>query len=263
MADLILKKGVNGVSVLTINRPEKRNALSPELVKELHSEILNLKQDDRIKAVILTGAGDVFCAGADLAYLRKIRDYSHEDNLKDSRTLSDLFYEIYQLPKLTVAMLNGSALAGGCGLALCCDYIFSASEGVKLGFTEVRIGFIPAIVMNFLIRRISYDKAFDLAISGKIITADIAAELGMIHSLSPQSELQNDTFKFIEKLLKNNSFQAMMRTKELFQMLLELPLKDGLKLASEINAESRKTEDCKKGLDHFLNKEPLNWKESV
>jgi methylglutaconyl-CoA hydratase len=251
------------ICVLTINRPEKRNALSPELITDLRSEIEKLKQDDLIKVVILTGVGDAFCAGADLAYLQKLSKYSDAENLRDSTTLSELFYEIYRMPKLTIAMLNGPALAGGCGLALCCDYIFAASEGVKLGFTEVKIGFVPAIVMNFLIRRLSFEKAFHLAISGEIMTAEIAAEKGLIHQLYPSDKLRDHTFNFIEKLLKKNSFNAMIQTKKLFQMLLEVPLKDGLRLASEVNAKSRKTAECKKGLEHFLNKKSLNWRNSI
>jgi methylglutaconyl-CoA hydratase len=263
MPDLVIKEVVGDILVLTINRPEKRNALSPELVTQLHAEIKKVRQDDRIKVVVLTGAGNVFCAGADLAYLRQIRDFSHEENLKDSQTLSDLFFEIYQLPKITIAMLNGSALAGGCGMALCCDYRFSALDGVKLGFTEVKIGFVPAIVMNFLIRRLPLDKAFHLAMSGKIITAETAAELGLVHKVSSIDDLRDETFRFVDDLLQKNSFQAMIRSKELFQRLTEMPLKEGLKLASEINAKSRKTEDCKKGLDHFLNKKSLNWRDSI
>lgn len=263
MVNLILKEVVEDKCILTINRPEKRNALSPELVGELRAEFETLKHDDQIKVVVLTGAGDVFCAGADLAYLQKLSKYSEDENLQDSTTLSELFYEIYQMPKITIAMLNGSALAGGCGLALCCDYIFAASEGVKLGFTEVRIGFVPAIVMNFLIRRLSFEKAFHLAISGEIISAEIAAERGLVHQVYPPNKLRDHTFNFIEKLLKKNSFNAMIQTKKLFQMLMEVPLKEGLKLACEVNAKSRKTEDCKKGLEHFLNKLPLNWRNSI
>jgi len=232
------------------------------LVAELHSEILDLKKDDRIKAVILTGAGDAFCAGADLAYLQKISNYSRQENLQDSQTLSELFYQIYQMPRITFAMLNGPALAGGFGLAICCDYIFAASATVKLGFTEVRIGFVPAIVMNFLIRRLSFEKAFHLAISGEIITAENAAKRGLVDQICPPNKMREHTFNFIQKLLEKNSFNAMIQTKKLFQMLLDVPLKDGLKLASEVNVNSRKTEDCRKGLEHFLNKMPLNWRHS-
>lgn len=263
MANLILKESRDEICVFTINRPEKRNALSPELVKELRAEIEKVKQDDGVKTVVLTGAGNAFCAGADLAYLQKLSRYSEDENLQDSTTLSELFLEIYQLPKITIAMLNGPALAGGCGLALCCDYVFAASERVKMGFTEVRIGFVPAIVMNFLIRRLSFEEAFHLALSGEIISADVAAERGLVYQLCPPDKLRDHTFNFIEKLLENNSFHAMIQTKKLFQRLLDIPLKEGLKLSSEVNAKSRKTEDCKKGLEHFLNKMPLNWRDSV
>jgi methylglutaconyl-CoA hydratase len=263
MSDLIMKEELRDICILTINRPEKRNALSPEIVKEMRREIENLNSEDQVKVVILTGAGNAFCAGADLAYLQQISEYSDKENRQDSGNLAELFHIIYSLPKITVAMVNGPALAGGCGLALCCDYIFASSEYAKLGFTEVRIGFVPAIVMNFLIRKISLQDAFHLAINGQIVTAEQAEKIDLVYQVCAHKNLRDDTVKFAGDLLERNSFAAMVQTKRLFQQLLELPLTSGLSVASEVNAQSRKTADCQKGLENFLHKKSINWRDSV
>ncbi len=245
---------------VTLNRPEKRNALSPELVEELHQTLDDLQENPDIKAVIFTGAGKAFCAGADLAYLKKLSRFSAEENLQDSRRLADLFRRIYEFPKLTLAMVNGPALAGGCGLAICCDYIFADAENARFGFTEVRIGFIPAIVMNFLLRKVAPNTAYDLVLSGRILDASEAQTAGLIQRTFHPDELADATYRFLEKLLSQNSFAAMIQTKRLYQQLLETPLPEGIELASRTNAESRKTEDCQKGLRAFLNKEKIVWR---
>jgi methylglutaconyl-CoA hydratase len=259
MSEMIISEQYKDIVLLTLSRPEKRNALNPELVDQLHSHLDKLKKDKSVRVIILTGAGKSFCAGADLAYMQRLSQYSDEENLKDSLNLAGLFEKIYRFPKITIAMINGSALAGGCGLALCCDYIF-ASEKAKLGFTEVRIGFIPAIVMNFLIRKIDINKAFKIVISGDIISAEKAKEIGMVHEIYTADNLKKKTMEFGEELLNQNSFFAMVQTKELYQQLLDLPLSKGLKLAGEVNAKSRKTKDCLRGLSAFLNKEQIVWR---
>jgi methylglutaconyl-CoA hydratase len=258
---LILEEKSEDIVLLTLNRPEKRNALSPELVSELSGIIERLKSDTAVKAVIITGNGSAFCAGADLAYLKELSAYTDEENLQDSQALANLFQEIYMLPKLTIALLNGPALAGGFGLALCCDYLIAADEGVKVGFTEVRIGFVPAIVMNFLIRRIQLYTAYHLVISGSVISAEEALKIGIIQETIPPAELRARTVNFISKLLEQNSLSAMIQTKQLFQDLLEKPIDEGLELACRINAKSRKSADCQLGLKQFLEKKPIQWRD--
>ena len=191
--------------------------------------------------------------------MQHLSQYSDEENLKDSLNLAGLFEKIYKLPKLTIAMLNGTALAGGCGLALCCDYRL-ASGRAKLGFTEVRIGFIPAIVMNFLIRKIDINEAFNMVMSSEIVNAEKAKEIGIVHEIYSDDNLKEKTMEFVEGLLNQNSFFAMVQTKELFQQLLDLPLSKGIKFACEVNAKSRKTKDCLRGLSAFLNKEEIIWR---
>ena len=261
MEKLILLETDKDIALLTINRPEKRNALSPELVDALSKQLIEISNNPAIKAVVITGSGSAFCAGADLAYLKTISQNSDSENLADSKKLADLFAQLYQLNKLTIAMVNGPALAGGFGLALCCDYIFAARETAKFGFTEVRIGFVPALVMNILIRKIAPAVALDLVLSSQIIDAQGALEKQLINKIFPEEILYCETLKFLEQFLTQNSFQAIQATKSLFQKLLDIPLKEGMQLAAEINAQSRKTDDCQNALKAFLNKQTIKWRE--
>jgi methylglutaconyl-CoA hydratase len=251
---------LDDVIILSLNRPEKRNALNPALLVELSEVLDEVVKDRQIRGIILTGRGTAFSAGADLAYLKSISRFNEEENIKDSRSLADIFYKLYSLPKITIAMVNGPALAGGSGLALCCDYIFAEQESARFGFTEVRIGFIPAIVMNFLIRRVSLATAYHLTVSGQILTAQEALQTGLIDTIAREEELRKQTLSFLENLLEQNSFQAMIQTKRLYQELQDLPLKDGLELAAKLNAQSRHSADCQKGLTNFLNKTRINWR---
>ncbi len=251
---------LDDILFLNLNRPEKRNALSPELIHELQKSVDQVKQMPEIRAVIITGEGTAFCAGADLAYLEEMSRYDEDQNLEDSRILMKLFQDIYTLPKLTIAMVNGPALAGGCGLALCCDIICADEDSALFGFTEVKIGFIPAIVMNFLIRKTDPGKAYRTVLEGDILSTADAEKIGMVHQVFKREELRDGTMKLVNRLLDRNSFGAMMQTKKLFQELLDKPLEEGLQLAARVNAQSRKSPDCRKGLHHFLNKKKLNWR---
>lgn len=244
-----------------LNRPDKRNALNPEMIAELETVFSQLPKSRDIKAVILSGSGKAFCAGADLAYLKDISRFSEKENLDDSRKLGNLFLRIYQLPLITVAMVNGPALAGGCGLASVCDFIIASQERARFGYTEARIGFIPALVANFLFRKVNPATALDLLVTARIIDAREARELGLVYKVVPDAELKLQTETFLQSLLSANSFNSMVKTKLLFQQLLELPLRKGLKVAAETNAAFRNTADCQMGIIAFLEKRTINWRE--
>lgn len=261
MNDLLITERFNDILMITLNRPEKRNSLNPELVSIFSEKIDKIYHDNSIRSIIITGKGKAFCAGADLEYLKKLSHFSESENLEDSQMLAELFLKIYNLPKLTVAMLNGPALAGGCGLTLCCDYIIADRNLAQLGFTEVRIGFVPAIVMNFLVRRIPLHAAYNLVLAANVLIAEEGVRCGLVDMTFESSELKSETLAFIEKLLEQNSLSAMMTTKKLFRELLDLPLQEGIDLACKVNAQSRKTADCQKGLNKFLMKERINWRE--
>lgn len=261
MSQILVVKKIKDIAILRLNRPEKRNALSPELVDELQKQLSSIRENSKIRAVIITGTGKAFCAGADLAYLQEMSTYSDRRNLADSQKLAELFKLLYELPKLTIAQVNGPALAGGFGLALCCDYLFADVARAQFGFTETRIGFLPAIVMNILIRKLPLNLARHLVLSAEILTTKDALNSGIADFGFTGEELASGTLSFLEKLLAQNSFQAMLQTKKLFHQLLDLPLAEGLRLSAEVNAESRKTEECKKGLQAFLNKQKLIWRD--
>ena len=246
------------VGYITLNRPEKRNALSRELVTELLAVFDRAEQDSSVKVVVLRANGDAFCAWADLAYLQQLQHFSFEENLEDSRHLKNLFLKIYQLKKVVIAQVQGHALAGGCGLATVCDFTF-AVPAAKFGYTEVRIGFIPALVSVFLIRKIGEHKAKQLLLTGEVIKAPEALSQGLINYVVKPETLEQSVFEFAMGLVNSNSGQSMQLTKQLMDQVQSLSLEDGLNQASIMNAQARATEDCKAGIAAFLNKQELKW----
>jgi methylglutaconyl-CoA hydratase len=246
------------VGYITLNRPDKRNALSHELVAELTQNFGKAEGDATAKVVVLKANGESFCAGADLAYLQQLQNFSYEENLADSNHLKDLFLKIYSLKKVVIAQVQGHALAGGCGLATVCDFVFAVPEA-KFGYTEVKIGFIPALVAVFLVRKIGEQKARQLLLTGEIIKAEEALNRGLISFVVNSDSLGISVYDFAQRLISSNSAQSMELTKQLIADMQALPLEDALNLAATMNAKARGTDDCKKGISAFLNKQELRW----
>ena len=246
------------IGYITLNRPDKRNALSHELVEELMLNFKMAEGDSAVKVVVLKANGESFCAGADLAYLQQLQNFSYEENLADSNHLKELFLKIYSLKKVVIAQVQGHALAGGCGLATVCDFVFAVPEA-KFGYTEVKIGFIPALVAVFLVRKMGEQKARQLLLTGEIIKAEEALIRGMISYVVNSDSLQTSVFDFAQGLISSNSAQSMELTKQLISDVQGLPLEDALNLAATMNAKARGTDDCKKGIEAFLNKQELRW----
>jgi methylglutaconyl-CoA hydratase len=246
------------VGYITLNRPDKRNALSHELIEELKSTFIKAEQDVDVKIVVLNANGESFCAGADLAYLQQLQNFSYDENLADSNHLKELFLKIYSLKKVVIAQVQGHALAGGCGLANVCDFTFAVPEA-KFGYTEVKIGFIPALVAVFLVRKIGEQKARQLLLTGEIIKAEEALARGIVTRVVSKEELNATVFDFAQNLIKSNSSQSMELTKQLILEAQGLRLEDALNLAATMNAKARATDDCKKGIAAFLNKQELRW----
>lgn len=246
------------IAKITLNQPEKRNALGPQMVAALKSEIRKQLEDEEVKIILLAAQGPAFCSGADLEYLKQIRNFSDEDNLKDSQNLRELFDVIYNSNKLIVSKVNGPALAGGCGLATICDYCI-ASDTAKFGYTESRIGFIPALVMVYLRQRIQGAALRDLLLSARILEATEAKELGLVDYVVPAENLDAFTNEFLNGLLTSVSGSSIALIKE---MLRELPgknMEEALDYAARMNMRARRTEDCMRGIDSFLNKEKIQW----
>lgn len=250
----------NWVGYVTLNRPEKRNALSSKLVNALHHGFSIMLEDPNVKVVVLQAEGEVFSAGADLKYLKKLQSNSFEDNLEDSNKLKELLHFIYSFQKPVIAKVQGHAIAGGCGLTSVCDYVISASTA-KFGYTEVKIGFIPALVLVFLLRKIGESHASKLLMTGNLIDANEAFRIGMVHEVVEGSELDARTSAFAEQLVENNSGLSMKLTKEMIKSVPSLDLTTALNYAAKMNATARSTEDCKRGIEAFLNKEKVHWTE--
>lgn len=239
------------IGILTLNRPEKRNALHPELVKQIKDKLREIEKDDLTKVLIITGEGKAFCAGADLEYLNKLKGYSSIENETDSRELAELFLMIYTFSKPVIAAVNGAAIAGGCGLASVCDMIVADEVNAKFGYSEVKIGFIPAMVSTFLIKRIGEGLAKQLLLSGEIIYAKRLFEVGFVNYLN--NNALSSALEVASKL-KLNSSSSMKMTKEMINKVSNLSFTDAVEYCIGLNTVSRTTEDFKEGLNNFLSK---------
>lgn len=246
------------MAFITLNRPEKRNALNAELISELTAAFARAEEDKQVKVVILKANGPAFCAGADLAYLQQLQSNSYEENLADSGKLRDLLLKIYSLKKVVIAQVHGHAIAGGTGLTNACDYSFAVPDA-KFGYTEVRLGFMPAIVMVFLIRKIGDQRARQLLLSGELIGAQQAHESGIITKVVEPDSLEKEVETFAEQIIRTNSGESLAMIKQMMAELQGLSLRDALQLAAEMNAKSRGTEDFKKGVASFLERKDLSW----
>jgi methylglutaconyl-CoA hydratase len=245
------------VATLTLNRPEKRNAISPAMIEELLAA-LDDGERSSARVVILTGAGKAFCSGMDLDALKALAAHSPEQNLEDSRRMARMFRRLYTYPAPLIAAVNGPAIAGGCGLATLCDFTLAVPEA-KFGYTEVRIGFLPAIVSVFLLRQIGEKRARDLLLSGRIFGAEEARELGLVNEIVPPEKLLDRARELAAALLANSP-TSLARTKALLRSFSAAELDREMELAVEENARIRSTPDFREGLAAFLEKRAPEWR---
>jgi methylglutaconyl-CoA hydratase len=247
------------ICTITLSRPEKHNALDDIMVAELSSAFLSAQKDIQVKVIVLKGEGESFCSGADLAYLQRISQFDFHQNQEDSQNLMNLFLQVYTHRKPVIALVHGKALAGGCGLATVCDLVIASKETAQFGYTEVRIGFIPAIVMIFLIRKVGESHARELTLRGNILSAEEAHRIGLVNHIVPETELETFGLKIAQELVKSASASSMGLIKELLARIHGMSTSDALDYASNLNALTRMTDDCKKGIEAFLKKVPLRW----
>lgn len=246
------------VVTITLSRPEKRNAISYTLIEELLHVLAEVEKDHSAQVLILTGAGKAFCSGMDLDDLRSITKRTHEENLADSGTMARLFRMLYDFPKVTIAAVNGAAIAGGCGLATLCDFTVASSEA-KFGYTEVRIGFVPAIVSTFLLRQVGEKHARDLLLTGRIIGADEAYRMGLVNEVVPSEKLSDRTGELAATLLENSP-ASLLATKRLLRAYSQASLDKQVAAAVDENARIRTTADFREGVTSFLEKRKPQWR---
>lgn len=247
------------IARITLNRPDKRNALDDGMVADLTAAVGAAGRDPAVRIVILRGTGEAFCAGVDLAHLSRVASYDLEANREDSRRLAHLFRLMYELRKPVIADVRGPALAGGCGLATACDFIFAARESARFGYPEVRIGFVPAIVAPFLARRVGEGRAREIMLRGDVVDAVTAASIGLVTAALPAAEMDGVILSLAEELIRRNSGTAMGLCKELLARIQGMNVPEGLEYAANINAAARMTDDCKRGVAAFLKKEQVEW----
>lgn len=248
----------NRIGYITLQRVDKRNALNAQFVTELKHAFTHAYNDETCKVIVLKSSADVFCAGADLEYLKQLQNNTFEENYEDSSHLASMFEMIYAGPKVVIAQIEGHAIAGGCGLAAICDFSFAVPEA-NFAYTEVKIGFIPAIVMIFLIRKIGEGKARELLLGGHSITAAIAEKIGLINFVVAKEQIENEVQNLANRLIKDNSSESMRLVKEMMAKVQTMEVEHALDYAAQMNAKARSTVDCKKGISAFLNKEKIVW----
>jgi methylglutaconyl-CoA hydratase len=257
MYSTLLLEITNGIATITLNRPEKRNAISAQMIADLLAALSEIERSPA-RVAIVTGNGKAFCSGMDLEMLSAISKQSPEQNLEDSRRMATMFRRIWRFPKPLIAAVNGPALAGGCGIAMLCDFTI-ASADAKFGYTEVRIGFIPALVSLFVRRQIGDKAARDLLLTGRIVEPAEAKAMGVITEIVAADRLLARAREVAETLLAASP-TSLARTKKLLRDSSAAEVDADIERAIAENASIRATPDFREGLAAFLEKRKPVWR---
>lgn len=248
----ILVSTESQIRILTLDRPDKRNALNDELIADLKAALSDADADESVNCIVIRGAGKDFCSGADLSALQKIAGASYEENLKDARSLGELFELIRRVRVPVIAAVHGRALAGGCGLATACDIVI-ATNTARFGYPEVKIGFVPAMVAAILRRNLGEKKSFELLTQGFEYSAEDALSLGLINAIFDEDGFDDAAIEYASVYTKVSG-SAVAMTKRLLYGIDGSDLSSAIEQGVKVNAEARMTEDCKKGIARFLEK---------
>ncbi|HXG64260.1 MAG TPA: enoyl-CoA hydratase-related protein [Blastocatellia bacterium] len=237
---------------ITLNRPDKRNALSDQLIAELRDALAAADAEAQARAIVLRGAGKDFCAGADLAQLEKVSRASVLENIDDAAHASELFMMIRRLKKPVIAAVHGRALAGGAGLVSACDLVLAA-RSAQFAYPEVKIGFVAAMVMTFLRRNLGEKRAFELLATGRVISAEEAERIGFVNRVCDDADFESALAAFVAEIA-GASAPAVMLTKRLFYQIDAMSFEQAIRAGVDMNAIARMTEDCQQGVRKFLSK---------
>ncbi len=240
------------VARITLNRPEKRNALNEAIVTGINAALRQASAEEAVRVVVITGAGQDFCSGADLEALTKISEASVAENAQDARSLMELFQLIRQVPVPVVAAVRGRALAGGCGLASACDLVLAAASA-RFGYPEVKIGFVPAMVLAILKRNVSEKHAFELLTRGAEITSEEAKQVGLVNRVFSDETFDDEVDSYV-RVFEKPSKSAVELTKTLLYQTDGMSFTEALETGVDVNVIARMTEDCQKGIARFTKK---------
>jgi methylglutaconyl-CoA hydratase len=251
--NVLLSSVDRAVARLTLNRPEKRNALNDELISELKQALLAVQSNEAVRAVVISGNGSDFCSGADLAALEKISKTTTAENAADARSLLELFVIIRRMPVPVIAAVHGRALAGGCGLATSCDLVLACSSA-QFGYPEVKIGFVPALVAAILRRNVSEKTAFELLTRGRTITAEEARAFGLVNNVFSDDDFSDEVSRYAQEFAAT-SRSAVSLTKSLLYQIDGLSFSEAIETGADVNVIARMTDDCQKGIARFVNRD--------
>ena len=246
----------NGISIISLNRPEVHNAMNEKMMKELQDCFKNLNSDDS-KIIILTGNGKSFCAGADLNWMKSMAKYTKEENIKDSKLLLNLYEEIYNCKKPVIAKVNGHAFGGGLGLFAACDIIISKDD-CKFAFSEVKLGIIPSVISTYISRRISLSNMRRLFLTGERFDSNYAKEIGLIDFVGSETEVEKICEKYV-KILLSSGPKAMTEVKKLVDNCEKMNREDYKKYTVEKISELRVSKEGQEGINAFLEKRKPKW----
>jgi methylglutaconyl-CoA hydratase len=252
MINPVLLRIDSAIARITLNRPEKRNALNDELIAGLKQALNESGKNEQLRAIIVTGAGSDFCSGADLSALAKISGASVAENTDDARSLMELFIQIRQIHLPVIAAVRGRALAGGCGLASACDLVLAA-KSARFGYPEVKIGFVPAMVMAILRRNVSEKRAFELITRAAEISADEALDFGLVNRVFPDENFETEVSNYAAGFTKLSA-TAVALTKTLLYQMDGMDFREAVEAGADVNVIARMTADCQTGINRFLEK---------
>jgi methylglutaconyl-CoA hydratase len=261
MYSTLLLECKDAIATITLNRPDKRNAISQEMMADIQSAFDAVEKDHSTRVVIISGAGKAFCAGMDLDKLATLATQTAAENQEDSRRIASLLRRIWAFPRPTIAAVNGAAYAGGCGVATLCDFTLAVPEA-KFGYTEVKIGFLPAIVSVFLTRQIGEKRSRDLLLTGRIISAHEAREFGMVTEVVPADQLTTRAHALAAELIAASP-NSLARAKNLLTSAAAAAIDHDLERAIMENARIRSTSDFKEGVASFLEKRKPVWQSKL
>ncbi len=250
--NILLVETAESICLITLNRPDKRNALNDELIAALKDALREADADESLQCIVIRGAGKDFCSGADLSALQKIAAASLEENVEDARSLAELFEIIRKVRVPVIAAVQGRALAGGCGLATACDLVL-ATDNARFGYPEVKIGFVPAMVAAILRRNLGEKKSFELLTRGFEYSSSEARANGLVNQLFPEEHFDTAVFDYASTYTKVSA-SAVAMTKRLLYDIDALEFSQALEQGVQVNAKARMTDDCHKGIAKFFEK---------
>jgi methylglutaconyl-CoA hydratase len=253
-----LEIDTNGVATVKLNRPELHNAFNDELIHDLIACFTDLEKNSKVRLIILTGEGKSFCAGADLNWMKRMKDYTHEENVKDSQSLAELFTVINKFPRPVIGRVNGPALGGGAGLVACCDYVVAVDTAI-IAFTEVRLGLLPAVISPFVIAKIGESHARASFLSGAKISMARAFVMGLVHQVTTLEQLDADIEKVVADFLLAGPV-ASCKAKELInRVVIAESIEDVRDYTCSMISKARVSVEGQEGMTALLEKRKASW----